>query len=67
MPEDWTMSHFSQSNPDGEGQASVPALLRHVADTIEGMGDVEVHDITFRSLPTADENDLEMTVYYDRT
>lgn len=58
--------HFSQSNPAGPGQGDVPALLRRVADTVEGLGDVEVMDITFQSVPTADENDLTMTVYYHR-
>jgi hypothetical protein len=56
--------HFSQSNPTGSGQGSVPALLRRVADSIERRGDVIVEDITFRSEPTAGERDLAVTVYY---
>ena len=60
------MLHFSQSNPDGPGQGNVPALLRRVADSIDALGDVVVHDITFRSEATADEDDLMVTVYYER-
>lgn len=48
--DEWTTSHFSQSNPDGPGQGDVAALLRRIADTLDGMGDIEVHDITFQSL-----------------
>lgn len=61
-----TMLHFSQSNPEGPGQGNVPALLRRVADTIDSLGNVAVCDITFHSQVTADEDDLTMTVYYDR-
>lgn len=69
-PEDetkWTTFHFSQSNPLGEGQGSVPALLRRVADSIDRLGDVDVHDLVFRSVVAADEDDLTITVYYDQT
>lgn len=58
--------HFAQSNPTGTGQGDVPALLRRVADSIEGLGNVQVQDITFSSEVTADEDDLTMTVYYHR-
>jgi hypothetical protein len=64
MNDKWTVMHFSQSNPAGSGQGDVPSLLRRVADTIEGLGDVKVQDITFHTEPTADEDDLTMTVYY---
>jgi hypothetical protein len=64
--DEWTMLVFSQSNPDGAGQGSVPALLRRLADSIDELGDIVVHDITFHSEVTADENDLTMTVYYER-
>ncbi|MEA2684543.1 MAG: hypothetical protein QOK05_2871 [Chloroflexota bacterium] len=60
----WTINHFSQSNPTGEGRGDVPALLRRVADTIESLGVVMVEDITFTTQATADERDLTMTVYY---
>lgn len=58
------MNHFSQANRSGLGQGHVPSLLRSVADSIEGLGDVIVEDITFRSEPTAGERDISMTVYY---
>ena len=66
MTEDWTISHFSQSNPSGEGQGDVPALLRRVADQIESLGDVQVQDITFTSEQTGSEDDLTVTVYFQR-
>lgn len=66
MSDDWTVSHFSQSNPSGEGQGDVPSLLRRVADSIESLGDVQVQDITFMSEPTDAEDDLMVTVYYHR-
>ena len=60
----WTALHFSQSNPEGSGQGDVAALLRRVADTIDGLGDVQVQDITFHTAVTDGEDDLTMTVYY---
>ncbi|MET7998052.1 hypothetical protein ABZU76_44920 [Amycolatopsis sp. NPDC005232] len=62
----WRAFHFSQSNPDGPGQGDVASLLRRVADTVEGLGNVQVHDITFTSEVTGGEDNLTMTVYYDR-
>jgi hypothetical protein len=62
----WTTFHFSQANPQGQGQGDVPSLLRRVADSIGALGDVMVEDITFSSEPTADERDVSMTVYYNR-
>jgi hypothetical protein len=62
----WSVLHFSQSNPDGPGQGDVPALLRRVATTIEGLGDVTVQDITFHVEVTAEEDKVSMTVYYLR-
>ncbi|MDA0179237.1 hypothetical protein OJ997_02925 [Solirubrobacter phytolaccae] len=64
--DEWTIHHFSQSNPVGPGQGFVPALLRRVADSIEELGDVDVQDITFSSEVTGEEDDLTMTVYYHR-
>jgi hypothetical protein len=61
---DWTINHFSQSNPDGEGQGDVAALLRRVAQTIDDLGDVSIEDVTFTSSVTGGEDDLAMTVYY---
>jgi hypothetical protein len=67
MSDGWTIFHFSQSNPSGEAQGDVAALLRRVADAIESLGDVQVQDITFASTPTGAEDDLSMTVYFHRT
>jgi hypothetical protein len=63
-PSTWTILHFAQSNSDGVGQGDVPALLRRVADTIEGYGDSQVQDITFHSAVTEGEDHLMMAVYY---
>ena len=67
MADEWTLLHFSQSNPTGVNQGDVAALLRRVAETIDGLGDVTVQDITFHAEPTPDEDDLTMTVYYHST
>jgi hypothetical protein len=64
--DEYTILNFAQSNPSGEGQGLVPALLRRVADSIEGLGDVQVQDITFHSEVTGEEDDLTMIVYYHR-
>lgn len=64
--DEWTVFHFSQSNPEGPGQGYVPALLRRVADSIEALGDVDVQDITFSSEVTEGEDDVSVTVYYYR-
>lgn len=64
--EHWTINHFSQSNPAGEGQGDVAALLRRVADTLDALGEVSVRDLVFDNDPTADEDDLTITVYYHR-
>jgi hypothetical protein len=59
-----TIRHVSQSNPDGDGQGDVAALLRRVAETLDSLGDIQVADITFHSEVTDGEDDLSMTVYY---
>ena len=64
-PETWTTHHFSHTNPKGPDQADVPALLRRVADTIELLGAVEIHDITFGTKMTADGPWHHLTVYFD--
>ena len=46
--------------------ASIGRLLRRVADELEEFGVVQVQDITFTSTPTADCDDLTMTVYDGR-
>ena len=58
----WTILHFSQSNPAGAGQGDVASLLRRVADSLDGLGDVQVQDVAFRSAVTANEDDLGVTV-----
>jgi hypothetical protein len=62
----WTISHFSLSNPTGPEQGDVARLLRSVASSLETLGDIQVEDITFSSEPTAGEDDLTVTVYYHR-
>jgi hypothetical protein len=62
----WVTYSFSLSNPTGPGQGSVSALLRRLADQLDGLGEVEIIDISFSSQPTGEENDLRMTVYYQR-
>ena len=66
MTDEWRVFHFSQSNPAGPGQGDVAALLRRVAETLDGLGEVKVHDLTFHSVPTDSGDDLTVTVYYDR-
>jgi hypothetical protein len=67
VPGEWTILNFSQSNPSGDGQGDVAAVLRRVADTLDGLGDVQVQDITFHSNVADGEDDLRVTVYYHRT
>lgn len=62
--EPWTIKHFSQANPEGTGQDDVPALLRGVADSIEGLGSAEVQDLVMHTEITADGCRPSLTVYY---
>jgi hypothetical protein len=59
-----TVRDFSQSNPVGDGQGDVAALLRRVAASLDELGDVQIQDVTFHSEVTDGEDDLTMTVYY---
>jgi len=43
----------------------VPELLRRVATTIEGLGPVEIQDITFHSTISAEGPEHSLTVYFD--
>jgi hypothetical protein len=63
----WTIEHFSQANPAGQGQANVPALLRRVADSIEALGEVDVQDLILHTEVTEDGDWHSMTVYFHRT
>jgi hypothetical protein len=59
----WTIRRFALSNPEGDGQGDVPALLRRMADTIEGYGGVEVQDLVFHTEITAEGPWHSVTVY----
>jgi hypothetical protein len=56
--------HFSQSNAAGIGQGDVAALLRQLADSIDGLGQVSVQDISFENDVTDDGLWPSMTVYF---
>lgn len=60
----YTISHFSQSNPAGDSQGDVAALLRTVADSIASLGDVAVQDLVLHNEITADGSWPSITVYY---
>jgi hypothetical protein len=62
----WTVEHFSQANPAGEGQGDVPALLRRVADSIAALGEVEVQDLVLHTEVTEDGDWHSLTVYFHR-
>jgi hypothetical protein len=47
----WVANHFSQANPAGPGQDDVPALLRRVAETIAGLGEVRIIDLVMHNQP----------------
>jgi hypothetical protein len=64
VTQSWSIRHFSQSNPEGEGQGDVPALLRRVADSIEALGPVEVQDITLGTDVTKHGPWHSITVYF---
>jgi hypothetical protein len=64
MTDTWPCRHFSQANPVGPGQDDVPALLRRVADAIEALGEVEVHDLLLHTEVNGDGNWHSVTVYF---
>ncbi|MGE4115287.1 MAG: hypothetical protein AB7G36_14015 [Candidatus Nanopelagicales bacterium] len=69
MSEDdrWAVLHFAQANPAGEGQGSVPALLRRVADSIDELGAVQIQDVVFHGELDDDGRERPtVTVYYLR-
>ncbi|MGV9765593.1 MULTISPECIES: hypothetical protein [Micromonospora] len=63
-PRSWTIKHFSQANPVGPGQDSVPALLRRIADSIEQRPGIEVQDVVVQNEITADGDWWSATVYF---
>lgn len=65
VPESWTIRRFSQANPKGPGQDDVPALLRRVANTIEGLGPIEVQDLIMGTEITEDGFWYHLTVYFN--
>ncbi|MGW2464025.1 hypothetical protein ACWEOA_38850 [Streptomyces sp. NPDC004457] len=60
----WTVRHFSQANPAGPGCDSVPALLRRLADAVEGLGPAEVQDVVLSSETTEHGPWWSGTVYF---
>lgn len=63
-PQSWTITHFSQTNPAGPGQDSVPALLRRIADSIEQRPGIKVQDVVLDNEVTADGDWWSATVYF---
>ena len=65
QPPYWTISHFSLATPKGPKQNDVPALLETLARHITDLGNVTVHDVTYR----LDTNEFgywpSFTVYFE--
>jgi hypothetical protein len=64
MPNRWECHHFSLALADGVDRSDVPALLRHLADTLDGYGPMDVQDITFHTDVTANGFVHNFTVYF---
>lgn len=64
LPAESTIRRLVQANPKGPGQGDVPALLRRVADTLAGLGPVEVTGLALGSQPTEDGPWYSVTVYF---
>ena len=62
----WTAEHFSQANPAGPGQDDIPALLRRVAESVEAIGPVKVHDLILHTEVTDSGPWSSLTVYFQR-
>lgn len=61
----WDIHHFSIARPKGSGdENNVPALLRHVADSIEKLGDVEVQDVILSNEIASEGPWWSATVYF---
>lgn len=63
----WTVEHFSQANPAGDGQGDLPVLLRRVADSIEALGAIEVQDLVMHSEITENGGWPSLTIYFHRS
>jgi hypothetical protein len=61
-----TAEHFSQANPAGPGQDDIPSLLRRVAESVEAIGPVEVHDLILHTEVTDNGPWYSLTVYFQR-
>jgi hypothetical protein len=57
--------HFTMATARGFDQDDVATLLRRVADALDDLGAVDVHDITFHVDWTDDGSWPSMTVYYE--
>ena len=64
LPAEATIRRLVQANPKGPGQGDVPALLRRVADTLAGLGPVEVTGLALESQPTEDGPWYSVIVYF---
>ncbi len=62
---DYTCKTFSLGLPKGEGQGSVPNLLKHLSNTLEKM-DIDVIDMVYSMELDDDGDDWPVfTVYYN--
>jgi hypothetical protein len=62
----WTIEYFAQTNPAGDDQDDVPALLRRVADSVEKLGSIDVIDIILHTEITDTVDRPSLTVYFRR-
>lgn len=62
----WTTEHFARANPFGPGMDSVPQLLRAVAESIESLGDIVVHDLLMHTTVEAEGYWHSITAYFSR-
>jgi hypothetical protein len=64
---EYTILHFSLTLPKGEGQSDIAALLRHLANKIEEVKNINVSDIVFHNEIDDDGQDRpHFTVYYSK-
>ncbi|MGQ0434377.1 MAG: hypothetical protein ACT452_18480 [Microthrixaceae bacterium] len=66
MTDEWSVRHFSLSNPSGATETDLPLLLRRLADEIEARGiqPMEMLDITVSSEMTENGPWWSATVYW---